>query len=185
MPEEGDIQVPQNKCFYRCCRTKPCSTVICINCGLPYHKSCSDRYKIKAVDECRVICCDNNRSKEDDHSIKNEDTILSIKRENQLLQSLYWQSEDKNNVLKDNNALLLDKIDYLNKRVQELEHQIQLLHTENETVQTYSTVKMGVPNQRGTGQNLLKATEKKLHEYINLSNENVGDVARKILLKKE
>lgn len=94
-----------NKANYTCCKTKQCSTIICVNCGAAYHKSCSERVKFTSIDETRVKCCE-VKNTNDDESFQ----LTATKRENVLLQSLYWQSEEKNAILRENNALLVEKI---------------------------------------------------------------------------
>ncbi|KAG5873200.1 hypothetical protein JTB14_013360 [Gonioctena quinquepunctata] len=108
-----------NKANYTCCKTNQCSTIICVNCGAAFHKSCSERVKFTSVDDTRIKCCEVKITDDDENS-----QLTATKRENVLLQSLYWQAE-KNTILRENNALLVEKIADLTYKLNALyqEHQ--------------------------------------------------------------
>lgn len=93
----------------KCCATKDVSVYVCINCLSMFHKSCLKRCPyIKVINENRVVCCQNISSNK-----LTETQVDKIMMENNYLKQLINEMQDKNNILKVNNGLLLDKIKFL------------------------------------------------------------------------
>lgn len=94
------------------CCGKECRVMVCVNCFLIYHKSCSKRIgKLHKIDENRVICCEGKKERLIEEQLK---------LENDLLRRLVAEMEDKNNILKENNRLLLECLDREKSRQQKI-----------------------------------------------------------------
>ena len=90
---------------FKCCGKK-CAVMVCVNCYSVFHNSCSTRLKIKKLDETKVICCELNPMEQKIIDINYKKLELEL----QLVKKLMAEMEDKNNILKENNRLLLEKI---------------------------------------------------------------------------
>lgn len=121
-----------NSRVFKCCKTRPVTklegNLVCIKCSAVWHQSCAGRLKFKILGETSVNCCESEQLlstlAEGDDS-KNtgakpkapEDRASRLERENELLQRLYEQVEEKNGILKVQNLLLLEKIAYLEEKI--------------------------------------------------------------------
>lgn len=123
-PADGSEKVDN---YFKCCKTIKCKCVVCVNCGAAYHPSCSSRNKFLSIDATRIVCCGNETTSRSPLPSSGKFTfdqnsliVSNLRRENELLRSLVDQSEDKNLILKENNALLHEKISDLLKQLSEL-----------------------------------------------------------------
>ena len=59
MATEGSSKTyVQEKTVFECHKSRKCSSIVCVNCGKVYHKSCAERNfkgKVKFLDE---TCCE-------------------------------------------------------------------------------------------------------------------------------
>lgn len=145
--QDGSANNANNARNYKCCRTKPYSSVTCISCGAVYHISCANRIKYIQIDESRIKCCDTpvNPSGINNVDLNRADAETSeiftkvklLEQENDFLRQIYEQVEDKNHILKENNGLLVEKIQYLQKIIQDLS-------TKNEVVRETRGSRSGI-----------------------------------------
>lgn len=97
------------KISFWCCQTKQTCAVLCTTCGKVYHKSCATRdwaEKLKIIDETRVVCRDHV---EDDITSNQQQVIM-------VLEDLVNELKSKNQVLMENNSLLREKVEDLEKK---------------------------------------------------------------------
>lgn len=99
---------------FQCCVKKKCNVCVCINCSAIYHNSCVKRMgKIKRIiDETKIVCCTSEDWAGND---KIESKLFEIEKakmsiEIEYLKKLLNESADKNNILKQNNGLLIERI---------------------------------------------------------------------------
>lgn len=131
--------------YYKCCVKKACKTLLCVNCDGPFHKSCAESRNIKIVSDTRVLCCsvDENAAKGDQHvadNISDTGDIELLKLQVNYLSRLLAESNDKNEVLKENNRLLLQRINFLESN-QNMENPVVNNHPSRRQVSTLSTQK--------------------------------------------
>lgn len=110
MAGDVDAQDELPELFYKCCKKVQCKTVICINCGQPYHTSCAERYKLEAVDSTRVKCC----NKRNITSKGNEPN--NLERENKILQELVNEMREKNTLLQEKVVKLEEELKHAHNR---------------------------------------------------------------------
>lgn len=115
----------------RCCG-KECRIYVCIECYSLFHKSCADRMKgLKILDENKVICCKTSDKAGNKNNVNNGDTketeletlkLLTkcekMEIENRYLRELVEETKDKNNILKLNNELLINRMESIEKNQQ-------------------------------------------------------------------
>ena len=123
--------------------------MMCINCGNFYHKSCATRDyadKVKFLDDSRLICCGEDLTSKLHHDTmvqqqekirdlgnllsqmekktkihEEKAKILVEKSETEVayLKILVTETTDKNEILKENNRLLLERIKSLEQQIQQ------------------------------------------------------------------
>ncbi|CAH0546700.1 unnamed protein product [Brassicogethes aeneus] len=111
--------------MFKCCKTRECRTAVCVNCGAAVHSGCLSRTKCVIIDSTRIICCGEERTSKSPTSANakkfkfslEQVNLTSLRRENELLKTLFQQSEEKNAILKENNQLLKEKIEILQSQL--------------------------------------------------------------------
>ena len=104
------------KSGFKCCVKKNCSVCVCINCFSIYHNSCvkkMGRIK-KVIDDTKIECCTPAKVAGNGEIIevyKVEQSKLNM--EIQYLKQLLEELNDKNNILKQNNGLLVERINQM------------------------------------------------------------------------
>lgn len=92
--------------YYKCHPKSVAKTVYCISCHAIQHRSCAERSAVNFVSETAINCCGGNVDKCDKDKERLEMQV-------ELLNRLIDEMRDKNEVLKLNNGLLLQRIQYL------------------------------------------------------------------------
>lgn len=119
---KSDLNPEKDARRFKCCARKVCRAYFCINCDEIYHGSCAKRKNIKFLSRSRVLCCDlppksltTNSRVEKEESIRIKCENDKLKNEIVLLNKLISEMSDKNSILKENNLLLAQKIQNLEK----------------------------------------------------------------------
>lgn len=147
----------------KCCITKSVSVYVCVQCFSFFHKSCIKRNsKLKLLGENKVICCpkdtSENSNKESVDRMVLEHQLEKAETQNFYLSQMLDEVKDKNNILKINNQLLMDKITTLEEKLAEIRDQnINISYAEKTKTSTISednsTQKKSKQNQRNVGKN--------------------------------
>lgn len=127
--KSGKTGSKNTECVFKCCGKK-CSVVVCRNCDTPYHKSCSTRLpNITPVSGGKVECCPSINTNQDkaekyagQKSDPNEEADINVKHENEklrieveYLKMLVREITEKNEILKENNQLLIQRINTVSR----------------------------------------------------------------------
>ncbi|CAG9762760.1 unnamed protein product [Ceutorhynchus assimilis] len=173
---------------FKCCSKKSCSVCVCINCFSIYHNSCVKRLgKIKTkIDDTKIECCQRQDSNLKKHDELHKMEVSKMTMEIQYLKRMLDELADKSNVLKQNNALLLEKIDNLkvNPQVNKPSYS-SILEPKSQSAANSKpqTTKGQLPNHeksnkidfpKGTNQNyqtMVKGHKNKLQQIINLESD--------------
>lgn len=121
--EESDsLEVPKKT--FKCCKTKVITSVVCVNCGNSYHRSCLKRDFPNLISEsgdARINCCDLTQ---DGNKLRQLE-IKNLELENELLKKLLKENEEKYKLLLENKCLLEENNILLNKNNKSMEEKIQ------------------------------------------------------------
>ena len=102
----------QEKTVFECHKSRKCSSIVCVNCGKVYHKSCAERNfkgKVKFLDETRLTCCETDLTSITDSVLREEIC---------LLRQLVKEITEKNLLLEENKKILNEKIQFLEEEKQ-------------------------------------------------------------------
>ncbi|KAG5893372.1 hypothetical protein JTB14_000136 [Gonioctena quinquepunctata] len=116
---EPELAVKADKTIkMKCCATRDCAVSVCVNCFGMYHNSCISKIKrVKSISENKIACCESSmvitENKDSDKFIIIQLEKDKLESENTYLKQLIHEVQDKNNILRISNSLLLDKIRYL------------------------------------------------------------------------
>lgn len=101
--------------FFKCCKSKKCANKVCVNCLSLFHERCAIKNpNLKVLENGKLICCEkpgNIVSSEVNDKLEKKTLLLEIEYLRQLLE----ETRDKNNILKLNNELLINRINTLEK----------------------------------------------------------------------
>lgn len=89
---------------YQCCKTKPLTCYVCINCHRMVHKSCLNRSKSKyrILNDHRIECCQGQKEDVDVEKSILEDTLRELTEESQLKTGhIEKLKQDHNNFLEE------------------------------------------------------------------------------------
>lgn len=101
--------------YFKCCASKMSRIKVCVQCFSVFHQACAKKLpNLKVIDGNKIVCCaGTNEQRELKQS---EDAKTNIFRmEIRYLQELLMETRDKNEILKLNNSLLLDRIRKMEK----------------------------------------------------------------------
>lgn len=113
--ENGEKSNFPNTVYYKCCKKSECKTLICINCESAYHKSCAYKGKHKFVSDTHILCCNVEETRNFKKDETDYTTLLEMKVH--FLQELLSSANEKNELLKSNNHLLLLRINNLEEQL--------------------------------------------------------------------
>ena len=110
-----DTDLDSGSKYFKCCKSKTVSVVICARCGGVFHNSCVDRQKnVQILGDNKIICC---KEKKAPKSME----VTFLEKQVNLLEELNKQKEivikDKEEIIK----LLYDKIGDLENKINNIE----------------------------------------------------------------
>lgn len=105
-----------NQIGYNCCVKKECKTLFCVKCDGIFHKSCAIKKNMEIISKSRVICCSNGDGESlkvvqgEAQSGREAMEVEMLRMQVSYLNKLLAESADKNEILKENNRLLLQRV---------------------------------------------------------------------------
>ncbi|KAG5871324.1 hypothetical protein JTB14_034347 [Gonioctena quinquepunctata] len=144
---EPELAVKADKTIKMKCRaTRDCAVSVCVNCFGIYHNRCISKIKrVKSISENKIACCESSmvitENKDSDKFIIIQLEKDKLESENTYLKQLIHEVQDKNNILRINNSLLLDKIRYLEEAGNSHEkHVVKNVNTRRHQQSSYAEV---------------------------------------------
>lgn len=116
----------ETKVFLKCHKSTKCSVVVCVNCFQPQHRSCASK-NAEIIDSMRIRCC---QTADNMGENKNQNTnnlcipqtmgpCVNTNETNEMSLKIFYlerivrEVSEKNDILKENNRLLLQRINIL------------------------------------------------------------------------
>lgn len=127
MADESDVQFgsqsenDEKEVKMKCCVTKDVSVYVCIRCYSLFHRSCLKRNQnVEILYENKVVCCkgqdDGSLSENSLGNAEKKSEMEKVMLENIYLKQILEEVKDKNEILKLNNKLLVERVLFIEEK---------------------------------------------------------------------
>lgn len=181
---ENGLNEEESESNYACCVKKPCKVTVCRNCGKVFHISCAKRILGGEIKGTLTECCDLEEKKVGEANQPSEKwqekaEIEKLTMEVDLLKRLIKEVFEKNEILRQNNDLLLYKIDSLVKNNAEEKSRYQDRDkgtgaTQPEGQQGQRDVSRSSANENGNGVPVQQRRKREMTDKVDDVGNNDG-----------